>query len=204
MPVDTAQFSAHRRAALGKVHPTGFSLLSSLHTAGAEFSRWLFGGDVFHIPSLWLANLFAIGGDPTIVIVSVKIGVLSAVAAGVGYALLRLRRRGYARNLDMLAVPVVFVSVYALFLAITLLLSHVNLPDRYLTPIYPPALIPMICLSLWFLPQLLKNYINIYGWIDYGHGYTSKQWSNPAPFTTSDLACTMNLPLPIALIRSIS
>ncbi len=36
----------HTGAPLGKMHPSGFSLLSSLNTAGTEFSRWLFDGGV--------------------------------------------------------------------------------------------------------------------------------------------------------------
>ncbi len=40
----------------------------------------------------------------------------------------------------MLAVPVAFISIYALFLAIQLPLADVDLPNRYLAPIYPPVL----------------------------------------------------------------
>ena len=130
----------HTGAPLGKMHPTGFSVLSSLNAAGTEFSTWLFGDRVLHAPGRWLASEFAIGGDPVIVAASVKFGALLLVAGGFGYALMRLRRRGYAPAWNMLAVPVVFASVYALFLTITLPLGDVDLPPRYLAPIYPPML----------------------------------------------------------------
>ena len=73
---------------------------------------------------------------------------LAAAIAG-GYALIRLRRRGYAQDLSIWAV---FASVYALFLSVHLPLNDVNLPKRYLAPLYVPALVA----ATLFLNEVLR------------------------------------------------
>ncbi len=127
----------------GEATPTDFSLLSSIHNAGSEFSKWTFGHGGFRLLDLGTSKIFGVSirGDPAIAAVFLKIAVLLALAVAVGYALIWLRRRGYAQNWGILTVPVVFILVYALAVAVSLPLTDVDLPIRYLAPIYPPLLV---------------------------------------------------------------
>ena len=137
----------------GRSYPTGFSLLGSLHITTDEFFRWVFGDVGFKYLDIGLAKIsgITIGGGPSVTGVWLKITVLRALAIGVGYALIRLRPKGYSSNWGTLAVPAVFVSVYALFLAIVLPLTDIQPPRRYLTPLYVPALVAAMLLLNEFL-----------------------------------------------------
>ena len=132
----------HAGMPLGVMYPTGFSLLSSLQVASDEFIRWVIGENASRLLGARLAEIAAgvIEGDE-IVFMSLKVGFLLAVASGVSYALIRLRRRGYAQSWSIWAVPITFASAYALFLAVQLPLADVNLPARYLAPLYVPLLV---------------------------------------------------------------
>ena len=130
----------------GAVRPTGFSLLDSLHVASTEFSVWAFGETGFGILSALSgavsgAGLRSAAEPASVADVSVKIAVLLALAVGAAAALARLRRAGRAPDPVALAVPAAFVLAYLILLSVQLPLGDVNLPARYLAPLYAPALI---------------------------------------------------------------
>ena len=128
---------------LGSMAPTNFTLLGSLHVTSSEFLRWVLREEGFGHLNEWSEKLFgvAVRGAPTVAGVSLKLALLLALAAGAGYALMRLRRAGYLQDWRILTVPAAFLAVYALFLAILLPLFDVQMPPRYLAPLYPPALV---------------------------------------------------------------
>ncbi len=143
----------HTGMPLGVVYPTGFSLLSSLHVASDEFIEWMIGENAFRFLGARLAEIVAgitEGGE--IVFMSLKVGFLLAVASGVIYALIRLRRRGYAQSWSIWAVPVAFASIYGVFLTFHLPLIDVNLPPRYLAPLY----VPLLVAATLFLNEVLR------------------------------------------------
>ena len=143
----------HTGMPLGVVYPTGFSLLSSLHVASDEFIGWMIGENASRFLGARLAEIVAgiIEGD-AIVFMSLKVGFLLAVASGISYALIRLRRRGYAQSWSIWAVPTAFASIYGGFLAFYLPLTDVNLPTRYLAPLYMPLLVA----ATLFLNEVLR------------------------------------------------
>ena len=137
----------HTGAPLGDVYPTGFSLTSSLQVAGEEILSWVLGSG--------RSLTAALGIEVSeIVSLSLNIGFLLTLASGAGYALIRLRRRGYAQSWSIWAVPVTFVSVYALFLMVHLPLTNVDLAgaSRYLVPLYVPTLVA----ATLFLNEVLR------------------------------------------------
>ena len=143
----------HAGTPLGIAYPTGFSLLSSLHVASDEFIRWMIGENASRLLGARPAEIVASvieGGE--IVFMSLKVGFLLAVASGVSYALIRLRRRGYAQSWSIWAVPAAFVSIYGVFLTFHLPLTDVNLPARYLAPLY----VPLLVAATLFLNEVLR------------------------------------------------
>ncbi len=143
----------HTGMPLGVVYPTGFSLLSSLHVASDEFIEWMIGENAFRFLGARLAEIVAgITEGDTIVFMSLKVGFLLAVASGVIYALIRLRRRGYAQSWSIWAVPATFASIYGVFLTFHLPLTDVNLPARYLAPLY----VPLLVAATLFLNEVLR------------------------------------------------
>ena len=143
----------HTGMPLGVVYPTGFSLLSSLHVASDEFIGWMIGENASRLLGARLAEIVAgiIEGD-AIVFMSLKVGFLLAVASGIGYALIRLRRRGYAQSWSIWAAPAAFASIYGVFLTFHLPLTDVNLPARYLAPLY----VPLLVAATLFLNEVLR------------------------------------------------
>ncbi len=126
----------------GKSYPSGFSLLGALHNLTDEFVKQTFGETGFAYLNIWSETIFdiTITGAPTVAGVSLKVAVLLALTIGVGYARSG-GRQGRLLNWSILAVPVVFVSVYALFLAISLPLTDIKLHRRYIAPVYVPVLV---------------------------------------------------------------
>ena len=143
----------HADALAGEVWPTGFSVLSSLHVASDEFIGWMIGENASRFLGARFAEIVAgiIEGDE-IVFMSLKVGFLLAVASGVIYALIRLRRRVYAQSWIIWAVPTAFASIYGVFLAFHLPLTDVNLPARYLAPLY----VPLLVAATLFLNEVLR------------------------------------------------
>ncbi len=127
----------------GAVYPTNFWLLSSLHRASSELVKWILGTGVFYVLDRWIARIsgISISGEPTIEGVAVKLALLLVWAAAVGYLLFRLHRGGYRQNWGIWAIPSVFIGVYGLALVVSLPLTDVDLPSRYLAPLYPPTLV---------------------------------------------------------------
>ena len=128
----------------GGVGATGFSPLSSLNIAVSELSRWLIGPtgvEFLDRASIRIFNTYIFGGS-AVAVVLLKIALLLIIVATAGYTLTWInRRRAVSVKWRMWAVPTVFVSIYALALAAALPLTDVDLPHRYLAPIYPPALV---------------------------------------------------------------
>ncbi len=128
----------------GKVYPTDFSLVSSLHTTVSAFGRWAFGNRGLGLFDIALGKVFGISiiEGPTIAGVVAMAAILLTLAVGVGYLLWLLNRKGeISAKWNMWAVPVVFIAVYIAFIAVILPLTDVDIPVRYLAPIYPPILV---------------------------------------------------------------
>ena len=126
-----------------KVTSTKFTLLGSLHVTSDVFVKWILRKEGFGRLSEWSEKLFG-GGvleTPALAGVLLKTAILLALAAGAGYALKRLRRWGYLQDWRILAVPVSFAAVYSFLLAIVLPLYDVEMPPRYLAPLYAPLLV---------------------------------------------------------------
>ncbi len=131
----------------GRSYPTDFSFPYSLNVATSEIVRWAFG-DVglkyLNAGSAKIAGI-AIGGASTVADVALKITILLVPVIAAGILLMRLNRTGVlSTQWRAWAVPAVFASVHMLFLAIILPLTDINLPPRYLAPMYVPALVAAI------------------------------------------------------------
>lgn len=139
----TAKGLVQKGLLVDKSTPTNFTLLGSLHETSGEFVLWILREQGLAHLNAWSEQLFGIAvlGTPTAAGVSLKLALLLALAAAAGYALVRLRRAGYLQDWRILTVPAAFLAVYALFLAILLPLFDVQMPPRYLAPLYPPALV---------------------------------------------------------------
>ena len=107
----------------GDAYPTGFQALGALSVAADEFARWTVGDSAF-------ARIDAALDGPSGA--AAKLAILAVPAALAALALARDRRG--------LAVPAMFIAVYAAFLAVSLPLTDVQLNFRYLAPFYAPAL----------------------------------------------------------------
>ena len=143
----------HAGMPLGVAYPTGFSLLSSLHVASDELIGWTIGENASRLLGARLAEIVAgITEGDAIVFISLKVGFLLAVASGVSYALIRLRRRGYAQSWSIWAAPAAFAPIYGVFLTFHLPLIDVNLPARYLAPLY----VPLLVAATLFLNDVLR------------------------------------------------
>ena len=121
----------------GYFQPTGFSLPDSLRTAISEFALWTFGQTGYG----WLEALSP--ADPASVgDVAFTLAALLLLAACAAAGLAHLRGKGYAARLPgALAVPGAFLAAYGLVLCVQLPRSDVDLPVRYLAPMYVPALV---------------------------------------------------------------
>ena len=130
-----------------------FTPVGSLHSATAEFLKWLLGASGFAWLQKGAATVFGIdiarnadaGG------VFLKIAVLLALAAGTGFAIRLLRRQGYLPSWRIIAVPAVFAAAYALFLTVVLPLINLQLNRRFLAPLYVPALVAATAVLSEFL-----------------------------------------------------
>ncbi len=130
----------------GSFSSTGFSLPDSLHIAGAEFLVQALGETGFAILAALSGAVFGAGppraAEPASAAgAAVTVAALLALAGGAAAALARLRRAGRAPDPIALAVPGGFALAYLVLLSVQLPLSDVNLPTRYLAPLYVPALV---------------------------------------------------------------
>ncbi len=134
----------------GKSYPDGFSLLIGIQVASEEFVKLMLGETSLAYLHAWFETMLGIA----------SIGPLLASFAlitGAGLALAYLHWQKYSLNTNALAVPVVFISVYALFLAVSLPLTDVRLHVRYLVPMYVPALVVVALLLDLFLRYVSKR-----------------------------------------------
>ena len=118
--------------------PSGFSPLNSLHLAGSELALWTLGPRA--VDALEAAVGIDIDGKPSAAGAAALIAAPLALAIGAGAALLRLRRGGAPVRPGAAAAPAAFAAVYALGLAITLVRTDIDLPARFLAPLYVPVL----------------------------------------------------------------
>ena len=126
----------------GRNYPSGFRLPGSLQVAAVEFLKWSLGESGF----AWLEKggvaIFDVSiARTTTAGLFLNTAVLIVLAAGTGFAIRLLRRQGYLPSWRIIAVPAAFAAVYALFLAIVLLLGDLQLVSRFLAPLYVPALV---------------------------------------------------------------
>lgn len=130
----------------GRVTSTEFDLAESAQDATDEIALWTFGQtgfDYLHGYSERFASAF-FDGDPVLGDVLFKIAVLLTLVIVAGYLLIRLHRRGQSQDWMAFAVPAAFIVVYAAFLAVSLPLTDILLPLRYLAPMYVPMLVSAV------------------------------------------------------------
>lgn len=131
-------------------------------------------------------------------VISFKAVLLLAVAFGIIYLFTYLRRRGHWEKSMTLAVPVAFVFIYVLGIAIPPILRYEGIYLRYLIPLYVPLLVILVLildkfleqtslsrgilatttavLFLWLAQHVPENYRNITERIENGFGAASKAW----------------------------
>ena len=181
----------------GTNFPNGFSALVSLHNLTGELALWLLGQTGSHLLNAALGG--AAGVDAaTLPAVAANAAILILPTMGIGYALARSRPGFLPAHRTVLTVTLVFTAAYVLFLAIFLPLGDTTLPGRYLLPIFPPLLIAAtlaldrimshararsapgmvsVVMSLWLVWQAGANYYDIRQWLEYGAGYTAREWT---------------------------
>ena len=133
--------TVHTGAPVGRAWPTGFSPAGSLHTAAGELLDWTLGplGRAALDSALGAAGVDA--GEPSAVSAAALAAALIALASGAGAALARRRRGGGPALPPGAAAPLGFAAVYALALAAALPRTDIELPPRYLAPLYAPLLV---------------------------------------------------------------
>lgn len=183
---------------LFKSHPTGWSLLISLDRSSTVFTQWVFGNTGFEYLDALSKRILDITllQNPTSTAILLKASLLIAVAIGIGCGVVYLRRIRYLQRLQMVAISGVFVLVYVLGWVILLPVTDIWLPDRYLAPIYVPALaafmvvlseylrcvsprqmVKLLSISLlciWLTLQGSATYANVRYWLDSRNENTSK------------------------------
>ena len=116
----------------GHRHPNGFSPAISFGNVVDEFMQWVFGELVFRYLNSYLVGASGVG------VSLVKLGVLLALAAALGRS---VRRSASGRMPAGMAVPMAFVSAYALSLVTVHPLVDIRIYWRFLTPMYVPMLV---------------------------------------------------------------
>lgn len=141
---------------LFKSHPTGWSLPISLDRSSTIFTQWVFGNTGFEYLDALSKRILDIPllRNPTSPAILLKASLLTAVAIGIGYGVVCLRRSGYLQSLNMITVSGVFILVYVLGWAILLPAADIWLPDRYLAPIYVPVLAAFLVVLSEFLRRI--------------------------------------------------
>ena len=131
----------HTGAPFGRTWPTGFTPSGSLHAAAGEIAEWTLGplGRAALDAALGWAGIDA--GEPSAAGAAALTAALLALAIGAWRALARLPRAEASALARAAAVPLGFAAVYALALAAVLPRADIELPPRYLAPMYPPLLV---------------------------------------------------------------
>ncbi len=133
--------AVHTGAPVGRAWPTGFSPAGSLHAAAGELLDWTLGPLGRAALDSVLGSAGVDAGEPSAVSAAALAAVLIALAAGAGAALARLRRGGGPALPPGATAPLGFAAVYALALAAALPRTDIELPPRYLAPLYAPLLV---------------------------------------------------------------
>ena len=127
-----------------------------------------------------------------------KTGFLLAMAFGIIYLFVYLRRRGHCGKSMTLVVPVVFIFIYVVSIIIPPILRYEGIYLRYLIPLYIPLLVVVVLILgkfleqtslsrgilaiitavpfLWLAQHIPENYRNITERIENGFGAASKAW----------------------------
>ena len=126
----------------GRVHATGFSPLTSLHTAVGEISLWTFGDPGRRLLAGLATKILDVLPPGHVMVGELALAIATFLLIGIAAGcVLRRLRPGCLRNIwNKLAVALVFLLVYALFLAVYLPLGDVELATRFLAPMFPPFL----------------------------------------------------------------
>lgn len=125
--------------------------------------------------------------------------ILLAVAVGIGYAFIYLRRKSCWENSMAVAVPATFILVYVVISTILPLTQYETITIRYLLVLYVPVLVVIVIildkllvqisaprympavstviLSLWLIQSIPDNYANINNRIENGFDAASKTWA---------------------------
>lgn len=166
----------------------------------SELVYWTLGNTVSRYVNTLAEVLFGtVETGISVLVVIYRTVILLAMAAGIGYALMRLRRRYRWNNPTALAVPAIFTAAYAVSIAVPPIINYEGIYVRYLLPLYIPALViivmtmdklheqislpryvPMAAsaiLSLWLIQAIPENYTNITNRIENGFGAASKTWA---------------------------
>lgn len=151
----------------GYTVPTGFTPLGSIHRATSELTQWVIRETGSAYLNTWSETILGVPiivgrGIPwsteeeaNVLGASLTIILLLLLAVGTGYALMRLRPP--TAFWKSLTVPTIFISVYGLSLSIVLPLTEIELPTRYLAPIYVPVLIVVTLILNEFLRSASGN-----------------------------------------------
>ena len=161
-----------------------FAILASLHNAAVEFLKWSLGESGFLYLQKAAAAVFSIeiASNAGAGSVSLKIAILLVLALGTGLAIRLLRRQGHLPSWRILAVPVVFAAVYALFLAIVLPPNGLLLHKRFLAPLYVPALVAAAAVLNEFLRcAAAKGGTAVWSRLQPFRRKESKGWAAAAP-----------------------
>ena len=200
----TSLWMSRNYIALGQLRErywsTGFDWSTSLNLTSSEITKWLVGTTGLNY---FTRSSETLGID----VAMLRIMFLGFIVVSVGLGLIYLYRRGVRIDTRGLVVPVVFISVYSVALAASLILTDVDVEMRYLSPLYVPIVVAiMIALgqycnvlstnrrSMWELPKLKlvivaglslhlvlmvsSSYDQITTWRNQGSGYSSKQWTD--------------------------
>ena len=132
--------------------PVDFTPLGSLHRALSEPVKWALGWGIparineWSTATLGVPAVVGIGlpwdteTDASVLGAAIAGALSLTAAAGAAFALLRLRSQGNA-NPRAFAAPAAFIAAYAALIAILLPITNIELPPRYLAPLFVPALI---------------------------------------------------------------
>lgn len=183
---------------LFKSHPTGWSLPISLDRSSTIFTQWVLGNTGFEYLDALSKRILDISllRNPTSPAIFLKASFLTAVAIGIGYGVVCLRRSGYLQSLNMVAVSGIFILAYVLGWVVLLPAADIWLPDRYLAPIYVPILamflvvlseflrwissrrlmrlLSFFTLCIWLILQGSATYDDIRYWLDSRNENTSR------------------------------
>lgn len=191
---------------VGRNYPTDFTLESSLITLAYECVRWVFLETTYLKAGYEKVSAMLAVEYPFVAGIAVIITAFLVSAIGTGCLFKWLRHQGYLQDLSVFVAPASFILAYAAILVVALPLTDIDLPRRYLVPIYIPVLVMVTlvlnellgcvsnrhlqrkralpsfvliaCCYLWLIPSSHAAYEDIRYWRENGEGYLSRQWGD--------------------------